>query len=55
VALLLAGGLEGAVGTAIAQAAAPRPDVIVLLQQEPQAELQMLFDALQPVEQQTLI
>lgn len=45
----LAGLLHGAVGTAITQALDPEPDVITLLQRDPQTELQALLDALEPI------
>jgi hypothetical protein len=45
----LAAQLPGAVGSALTQAAAPGPDVIAVLEREPQAELQALFDLLEPV------
>jgi DNA primase len=48
-ALQLAGHVTGAAGALIAQAAAPGPDVIAVLQREPQAELQVLLDGLEPV------
>ena len=48
-ALQLATQLPGAVGAVLAQAAAPGPEVIAVLKREPQAELQALFDALEPV------
>ncbi|MFM2172850.1 MAG: hypothetical protein RLZZ54_777 [Cyanobacteriota bacterium] len=48
-ALQLAGQLQGAVGAALAQAADPGPDVIVVLQREPQAELQALLEVLEPI------
>jgi len=40
--LQLAGELPGPVGGAIAQAVDPGPDVVALLQRDPQAELQEL-------------
>jgi hypothetical protein len=43
-ALQLAGQLPGAIGAALAQAAEPGPDVIGVLQREPQAELQAVLD-----------
>jgi predicted amino acid dehydrogenase len=49
-ALQLVGELPGAVCAAIAQAVDPGPDVVALLQRDPQAELQALFDALEPME-----
>jgi hypothetical protein len=49
-ALQLAGQLPGAVGAVLAQAAAPGPEVIAVLKREPQAELQSLLDALEPVD-----
>jgi hypothetical protein len=48
-ALQLAGQLQGAVGAAIAQAADPGPEVIGVLQREPQVELQALLDLLEPM------
>jgi DNA primase len=48
-ALQLAGQLQGAVGAALAQAADPGPDVIGVLQRQPQAELQVLLEVLEPV------
>jgi hypothetical protein len=48
-ALQLAAQLSGAVGAVLAQAAAPGPEVIAVLKREPQAELQALLDALEPV------
>jgi hypothetical protein len=48
-ALQLAAQLPGAVGAVLAQAAAPGPEVIAVLKREPQAELQALLDALEPV------
>jgi hypothetical protein len=48
-ALQLAGQLQGAVRVAITQAVDPGPDVIAVLQQEPQAELQALLEVLEPV------
>ena len=48
-ALQLATQLPGAVGAVLAQAAAPRVEVITVLKREPQAELQALLDALEPV------
>jgi hypothetical protein len=52
-ALQLAGELPGAVGAAIAQAVDPGPDVVALLQRDPQAELQVLLDALEPLDRQS--
>ena len=49
-ALQLAGQLPGAVGALLAQASAPGPEVIAVLKREPQAELQTLLDALEPVD-----
>ena len=49
-ALQLAGQLPGAVGAVLAQAAAPGLEVIAVLKREPQAELQALLDALEPVD-----
>jgi DNA primase len=51
-ALQLAAQLPGAVGALLAQAAAPAPEVITVLQRDPQAELQALLDVLEPVAQQ---
>jgi len=51
-ALQLAVQLPGAVGALLAQAAAPAPEVITVLQRDPQAELQALLDVLEPVTQQ---
>ena len=48
-ALQLVGELPGAVGTAIAQAVDPGPDVVALLQRDPQAELQVLLEVLEPI------
>jgi DNA primase len=48
-ALQLAGQLQGAVGAAIARAADPGPEVIGVLQREPQVELQALLDLLEPM------
>ena len=48
-ALQLVGELPGAVGGAIAQAVDPGPDVIALLQRDPQAELQALLEVLEPI------
>ena len=47
--LQLADQLPGAIGAAIAQAAATSPDVIALLQRDPQAELEAVLDVLEPV------
>jgi DNA primase len=47
-ALQLVGELPGAVGAAIAQAVDPGPDVVALLQRDPQAELQALLEVLEP-------
>jgi hypothetical protein len=52
-ALQLAAQLPGAVGAVLAQAAAPGPEVIAVLRREPQAELQALLDALEPVAMET--
>jgi DNA primase len=49
VAFELAGRLQGVVGAELSQAAAPAPEVIRVLQREPQAELQALLDWLEPV------
>jgi hypothetical protein len=54
-ALQLVGELPGAVGAAIAQAVDPGPDVVALLQRDPQAELQALLDALEPLDQESSI
>ncbi len=51
-ALQLAAQLPGAVGVLLAQAAAPAPEVITVLQRDPQAELQALLDVLEPVAHQ---
>ena len=48
-ALQLVGELPGTVGAAIAQAAEPGPDVIGVLQRDPQAELQALLEVLEPI------
>jgi DNA primase len=53
-ALHLASQLPGAVGTAIAQAAEPGPDVIGVLQREPQMELEALLEVLEPVDMDAL-
>jgi len=45
----LAGQLHGAVATEVNLAATPKPDVIAVLQREPQEELQALLDLLEPV------
>ena len=45
----LVGELPGTVGTAIAQAVDPGPDVVALLQRDPQAELQVLLEVLEPI------
>jgi DNA primase len=47
--LQLADQLPSAIGAAIAQAAATSPDVIAVLQRDPQTELQALLDALEPI------
>jgi DNA primase len=47
--LQLADQLPGAIGAAIAQAAATSPDVIAVLRRDPQSELQALLDALEPI------
>ena len=52
-ALQLVGELPGAVGAAIAQAVDPGPDVVALLQRDPQMELQALLDLLEPVPNST--
>jgi hypothetical protein len=46
---LLAGQLTPSSSAAIAQAAATSPDVIAVLQRDPQSELQALLDALEPI------
>jgi hypothetical protein len=51
-ALQLVGELPGAVGGAIAQAVDPGPDVIALLQRDPQVELQALLEVLEPVDRE---
>ena len=48
-ALQLVGELPGAVGAAIAQAVDPGPDVVALLQRDPQAELQALLEVFEPI------
>jgi hypothetical protein len=48
-ALRLAAEVPGAVGAALAQAAAPGPELLALLQRDPQGELQALLDLLEPV------
>jgi DNA primase len=48
-ALQLAGQLQVVVGAALAQAADPGPDVIGVMQREPQAELQALLEVLEPI------
>jgi hypothetical protein len=48
-ALQLVGELPGAVGGAIAQAVDPGSDVVALLQRDPQAELQVLLEVLEPI------
>lgn len=48
-ALQLVGELPGAVGAAIAQAAETGPDVIAVLQREPEVEMQALLNTLEPV------
>ena len=50
IALQLAVQLLGAVGAVLALAAAPGSEVIAVLKREPQAELQALLDALEPVD-----
>ena len=47
------GELPGAVGVAIAQAVDPGPDVVSLLQRDPQAELQALLELLEPLDQES--
>jgi len=47
--LQLASQLPGSVAAWLRQAAAPGPEVIAVLQRDPQAELQALMDALEPV------
>ncbi|MBV2352552.1 hypothetical protein KUL97_12615 [Synechococcus sp. HK05] len=46
---LLAGQLPSNSSAAIAQAEATSPDVIAVLQRDPQTELQALLDALEPI------
>ena len=41
--------VQAAVGAELAKAAAPGPDVVAVLQREPQLELQALLDLLEPV------
>ena len=48
-ALRLAAEVPGAVGAVLAQAAAPGPELLALLQRDPQGELQALLDLLEPV------
>ena len=48
-ALQLAGQLQGAVGSALANAADPGPEVVGVLQREPQAELQAVLEVLEPI------
>jgi len=48
-ALKLAGQLPGAVGAVVAQAAELGPDVIGVLQREPQVELQAVLEVLEPI------
>jgi DNA primase len=48
-ALQLAGQLQGAVGLALANAADPGPEVVGVLQREPQAELQAVLEVLEPI------
>ena len=43
------GQLTPSFSAAIAQAAATSPDVIAVLQRDPQSELQALLDALEPI------
>jgi DNA primase len=45
----LAAEVPGAVGAALAQAAAPGPEVLAVLQRDPQGELQALLDLLEPM------
>jgi hypothetical protein len=52
-ALQLVGELPGAVGGAIAQVVDPGPDVVALLQRDPQAELQALLEVLEPLPRST--
>ena len=47
--LPLTAQLPGAVGAVLAQAAAPAPEVMAVLQRDPQGELQALLDCLEPV------
>lgn len=48
-ALQLVPQFPGAVGAALAQAADPGPEVMAVLEQDTEAELQALFDALEPI------
>ena len=45
----LAAEVPGAIGAVLAQAAAPGPEVLAVLQRDPQGELQALLDLLEPV------
>ena len=47
--LPLTAQLPGAVSAVLAQAAAPAPEVMAVLQRDPQGELQALLDCLEPV------
>ena len=47
--LPLTAQLPGAVGAVLAQAAAPAPEVMAVLERDPQGELQALLDCLEPV------
>jgi DNA primase len=51
--LELSSRVPGTVGAELAQAAAPSPDVITVLQQEPQSELEAVLDLLEPVASST--
>ena len=45
----LAAEVPGAIGAVLAQAAAPGPEVLAVLQRDPQGELQALLDLLEPM------
>ena len=45
----LAAEVPGAVGAVLAQAAGPGPELLAVLQRDPQGELQALLDVLEPV------
>jgi DNA primase len=51
----LAPQLPGALGSVLSQVAASGPDVIAVLQREPQVELQALLDALEPLDRESPI